>query len=187
MKLEAEADASKAIGANSRVPLTADEVAVAAVDVNSEAVVRDMNSNVGVAVSATVTVNVNADTQNVDGMNSAEVGAAAEVAGEAAEVAVTSIVTVAGNTVTQVVSACQERAAKVAKTNDKRPSGNITLEGDGGGFEDSKDQTRPDWTATSTVTEAVKSGNEKNRVLSKTEQHLTDTQVSLQAALHSDN
>ena len=54
----------------------------------------------------------------------------------------------------------------------KRPSGNITLEGDGGGFEDSKDQTRPDWTATNTVTEAVKSGSEKNRVLSKTEQHL---------------
>ena len=59
----------------------------------------------------------------------------------------------------------------------KRPSGNITLEGDGGGFEDSKDQTRPDWTATSTVTEAVKSGSEKNRVLSKTEQHLADTQA----------
>ena len=42
--------------------------------------VRDMNSaKVGVAVSATVTVNVNADTQNVDGMKSAEVGAAVGV------------------------------------------------------------------------------------------------------------
>ena len=61
-------------------------------------------------------------------MNSAEVGAAAEVAMEAAEVnsvTVTSIVIVAGNTVTQVVSACQERAAKVAKTNDKKISSNV--------------------------------------------------------------
>ena len=87
-----------------------------------------LNGEVGVAVSATVTVNANADTQNVDGMNSAEVGAAAEVAMEAAEVnsvTVTSIVIVAGNTVTQVVSACQERAAKVAKTNDKKISSNV--------------------------------------------------------------
>jgi hypothetical protein len=42
--------------------------------------VRDMNSaKVGVAVSVTVTVNVNVDTQNVDGMKSAEVGAAVGV------------------------------------------------------------------------------------------------------------
>ena len=49
--------------------------------------VRDMNSaKVGVAVSATVTVNVNADTQNVDGVKSAEVGADGEVAVDAVEV-----------------------------------------------------------------------------------------------------
>jgi len=73
-------------------------------------------------------------------------------------------------------AAAHHRTAEDSKFG-KRPSGNITLEGDGGGFEDSKDQTRPVWTATSTVSEAVKSGSVKNRVLSKTEQHLADTQA----------
>jgi hypothetical protein len=50
----------------------------------------------------------------------------------------------------------------------KRPSGNVTLKGDGVDLENSKDRT---------VTEADKSGNEKKRVLSEMEQHLADTQA----------
>jgi hypothetical protein len=50
----------------------------------------------------------------------------------------------------------------------KRPSGNVTLKGDGVDLENSKDRT---------VTEADKSGNETNRVLSEMEQHLADTQA----------